>query len=174
VVDSPSTLSAGVFVQYFSEIPKSYEGIVDVLPEVMVRLQKLGEDSYRGGEELLVRIGSRQHNVVAAKTVRLHSGTPIWEQSSIRIPLSWAATGAPHLFPKMTADLTMVPLGDELTQIRFEGVYQPPLGAVGRMLDRVILHRVAELSVKDLVDRIVAILEDDSRPGPSAAWGEEE
>jgi hypothetical protein len=163
-----------VFVQYFSEIPKSFERIVDVLPEVLVRLEELGEDSYRGGEELLVRIGNRQHNVVAAKTVRLHSGTPIRERSSIRIPLSWAATGTPRLFPKMTADLTMVPLGDQLTQIRFEGVYQPPLGAVGRMLDRAILHRVAEMSVKDLVDRIVAILEVDSPRGPPAACGEEE
>jgi hypothetical protein len=174
VVDSPSALSAGVFVQHFGEISKPLARIADLLPEVMVRLDELGEDSYREGEELLVRIGHRQHHVVAAKTVRLQAGTPIRERSSIRIPLSWAATGTPRLFPKMTADLMMVPLGDQLTQIRFEGVYQPPLGAVGRMLDRAILHRVAEMSVKDLVDRIVAILEVDPGPGPPAASGEEE
>ena len=159
MVDSTSAVSAGGFVQYFSEISKPFERIVDVLPEVLVRLDELGEDSYREGEELLVLIGYRTYKVAAAKAVRLQAGTPIREQSSIRIPLSWAATGTPRLFPKMTADLMMFPLGDQLTQIRFEGVYQPPLGAVGRMLDRVILHRVAEMSVKDLVDRIVAILE---------------
>lgn len=74
----------------------------------------------------------------------------------------------------MTADLMLVPLGDQLTQIRFEGAYEPPLGGTGRLLDRIILHRVAEVSVENMVDRIVVILQAAASPRPPAAWGNEE
>ena len=32
--------------------------------------------------------------------------------------------------------------------------YRTPMGAVGRMLDRALLHRVAEATVKDFLDRV--------------------
>lgn len=163
-----------MFVQHFSEISKPFERMVDLLPEVLVLLDELGEDSYREGEELRIRIGPSPQRWVAAKTVSLRADTPIRDQSSIRIPLSWEATGTPGLFPRMTADLMLAPLGDQLTQIRFEGAYEPPLGGTGRLLDRMILHRVAEVSVENLVDRIVVVLQAAASPRPPAVRGNEE
>ena len=32
--------------------------------------------------------------------------------------------------------------------------YRPPLALVGRALDRALLHRVAEATIKDFVDRV--------------------
>ena len=148
-----------MFVQYFSEIPRPLEVLVDVLPEVLTRLGKLGEDAYREGEEIRLRIGPRSHHSATAKTVSLRADAPIQDRSSIRVPLYWEATGTSGLFPTMTADIALVQLGDQLTKIRFEGTYEPPLGALGRLLDRTLMHRIAELSVKGLVDRIVDILE---------------
>jgi hypothetical protein len=58
----------------------------------------------------------------------------------------------------MEAELTVAAMADSLTQVVFQGNYQPPLGSVGRMLDRALLSRFAEASVKDFVDRVIAIL----------------
>jgi hypothetical protein len=32
--------------------------------------------------------------------------------------------------------------------------YRPPLGAFGQALDRAMLHRVAEATIKDFLDRV--------------------
>jgi hypothetical protein len=74
------------------------------------------------------------------------------------VPLEWWATGTPALFPRMEAELTVADMGGDLTQVRFQGSYEPPLGTVGRILDRTLLSRFAEASVKDFVDRVIAIL----------------
>jgi len=48
--------------------------------------------------------------------------------------------------------------------------YQPPLGVVGRTIDRVLLHRVAEATVKDFLDRVGAAIAL-SRPGGAGTMG---
>jgi hypothetical protein len=32
--------------------------------------------------------------------------------------------------------------------------YRPPLGMIGRALDKALMHRVAEATVKDFLDRV--------------------
>ena len=56
------------------------------------------------------------------------------------------------------------PLGPDLTQLTFQGSYTPPLGLPGRLLDRWVLHRVAEANVKNLVDRIAKALRESFHP----------
>jgi hypothetical protein len=58
----------------------------------------------------------------------------------------------------MSADLEVVGLDAELTQLTFRGRYEPPLGAVGRQLDRLLMHRIAEASVRSFLGRLVATL----------------
>jgi hypothetical protein len=58
----------------------------------------------------------------------------------------------------MDADLMIEPLGPDLTQLSFQGSYTPPFGVPGLLLDRWVLHRVAEASVKNLVDRVAKAL----------------
>ena len=45
-------------------------------------------------------------------------------------------------------------LGEDRTQLAISARYRPPLGVVGRTVDRVLLHRVAEATVKDFLDRV--------------------
>jgi hypothetical protein len=45
-------------------------------------------------------------------------------------------------------------LGRDRTQLAISARYRPPLGAVGRVADRVLLHRVAEATVKDFLDQV--------------------
>ena len=96
---------------------------------------------------------------VVAKMVELEMKDRSAGPDQVVLAVSWTATGATALFPRMEADLTMRPLGPDLTQLSFEGSYEPPLGVPGAVLDRWVLHRVAEASVKNFVDRVAQDLD---------------
>jgi uncharacterized membrane protein len=49
-------------------------------------------------------------------------------------------------------------LGEDRTQLAISASYRPPLGLLGRTADRVLLHRVAEATIKDFLDRIGAAI----------------
>ena len=70
----------------------------------------------------------------------------------------WEPAGAGALLPRLDADIEVGSLGPERTQVAISGRYTPPLGQAGRVIDRVLLHRVAEATVKDFVDPVAARL----------------
>jgi uncharacterized membrane protein len=45
-------------------------------------------------------------------------------------------------------------LEDGRCQLAISARYEPPLGAVGRAIDRALLSRVAEATLKDFLDRV--------------------
>jgi hypothetical protein len=45
---------------------------------------------------------------------------------------------------------------------------RPPLGVVGQAIDRVLLHRVAEATVKDFLDRVGRAIALSGPPGPAS------
>ncbi len=53
----------------------------------------------------------------------------------------------------------MASLGAQLTQLSLNGRYQPPLGLVGRTIDKALLSRVAEATIKDFIDRLASAIE---------------
>jgi hypothetical protein len=145
-----------MFIYYFVVAPGPFEDVERALLDVLVGLPGQADVAYREGEELRSRLRSGQGAV--AKTVRLHVGNLHQQDGQVRIPLTWEATGTPGLFPRMDADLVLAAVGPELTHVEFRGTYRPPLGPVGRALDRALLHRVAEASVKSFVDQLAAAL----------------
>ena len=70
------------------------------------------------------------------------------------LPLTWEPVGMEGLLPRLEANLEVGPLGQDRTQLAISARYRAPLGVVGRTLDRVLLHRVAEATVKDFLDRV--------------------
>jgi hypothetical protein len=72
-----------------------------------------------------------------------------------RVTLVWEAKRAPAFFPVMKAELSFFPLTSTETQLELEGAYRPPLGAVGKVADAALGHRVAEATVHRFLDNIV-------------------
>jgi hypothetical protein len=62
--------------------------------------------------------------------------------------------GASGLFPALDADLEIAALDAHRTQLAMSARYVPPLGALGRAIDRAIMFRVAEATLKDFLDRV--------------------
>jgi hypothetical protein len=78
--------------------------------------------------------------------------------AATRLLLEWEATTMPRLFPLMKAELSIYPLTSTETQLDFSGVYKPPFGAVGKTMNAIVGHRIAEVSVHRFVSDVAAYL----------------
>jgi|ERR1700733_8908260 len=71
-----------------------------------------------------------------------------------KLQLEWEAATMPGLFPLMKAEISIYPLTSTETQLDFWGLYEPPLGPLGKALNAVIGHRIAEASVHRFVSDV--------------------
>ena len=139
----------------FAYVPVSAERVCDrILAGDGEWLTPLIAAAMSEGDALRLRIGPVGGLPILSKTVSLQVGEPMRRNEVTVVPLSWRATSTPGLFPVMTADLEVAPLDGELTQLTLRGRYEPPLGAVGRRLDRLLMHRIAEASVRSFLERL--------------------
>jgi len=106
------------------------------------------------GERLRTRVGPGGTDALVAKKVSLQTGEPIVDGDVTTLPILWEAVGAPSLFPRMDGSLEIAPLGSSLTQLTFFGRYDAPLGRLGEGLDRLVLHRIAEHTVRAFLTEI--------------------
>ena len=75
-----------------------------------------------------------------------------------RLQIEWEATTAPQLFPLMRAELMVYPLTATETQLDFLGFYEPPLGALGKAMNAIGGHRIADVSVHRFVSDVAGFL----------------
>lgn len=68
-----------------------------------------------------------------------------------KLDIEWESAKAPHLFPFMRATLAVYPLSATETQLELYGTYDPPMGALGDVMNAVVGRRVAEASVHRFV-----------------------
>jgi len=120
--------------------------------------QHVAEAAYDEGEDLLSRVGPFGPVPGLSKAVSMQVGKVRDRGEGFVIPLQWSATGPTELFPVMLADLEVTPLGSDQSQLRLSGSYDPPLGLIGRQLDRLLLHQLAEATVRALLGQLVAAL----------------
>ena len=94
------------------------------------------------------------------KLVEMRFGDPLRRDSTrTALPFTWRANRVSSLFPKFAGDVEISHWRPATTQLAVSANYEPPLGPVGRVLDRAALHLLAESLVKDLVDNIAVAVE---------------
>jgi hypothetical protein len=149
-----------VFIRYYVELVHPMPHLERALLEAPSSwLPDLAERADERGQRLLTEVGfpMEAHRIV--KRVSIAIGDPVRSSARTWIPISWQATGARGLFPVLDGDLEIARLGADRTQLAFSARYRPPLGLIGRLVDRVLLSRVAEATIKDFVDRIAERLD---------------
>ncbi len=142
-----------MFVQYTTSVPLGLGTVERLMHDLGNELCDLADIAYREGEELRSRVGPAS---VVAKSVAIDIGLPQLQKRGLVYPLRWTAVGAESLFPEMRGDLILTQDGMDRTTLTLSGTYDPPLGAVGRALDRVLLGRVADATIRNWVDRLAA------------------
>lgn len=93
------------------------------------------------------------------KRVEILLSDPVRLPSKTVLPMTWRAASGPALFPIFEADVEIAELEAEKIQLSISARYKPPLGALGKAIDRALLHRVAETTVKDFLDHVGEKLE---------------
>ena len=149
-----------MFVRYYVELPIRVDRVeARLMASPATWLPGIADQAQGRGRRLLTEVGLGDRLRVA-KRVLLEVGRPTRFPSKLVLPLHWRAEGGEALFPVLDADLEVAQLTPAITQLSISARYTPPLGAVGSTIDRALLHRVAEATVKDFVDRVAAALLD--------------
>lgn len=132
------------------------------------QVQGMGGAAYRHGENLYSKVGPARP---LAKEVVVAVGRPTISRSGVSLPVTWRATGAESLFPRLDGELVVAPLDGDATSLVLRATYQPPFGWIGDMVDRLLLARIARQTVTDWLDRVAQYLE--SRDSTGASVGAE-
>ena len=119
------------------------------------------------GKTELAKAGVKVANVPIYKHVRLQLGSSrvAAHRESVMLAVSWTAVGGPPLFPSMEGTLHAEPYGSQSTRLTLNARYDPPMGALGNLIDRAMMHRIAQSTMQDFVLRLAAALTDELRPG---------
>jgi hypothetical protein len=149
-----------VFIRYYVELPHPRaaleQALLSVPASVIPNLAVVADDR---GQHLLAEVGFAVDGHRVSKHVKVEIGEPVRGTERTWIPITWRATGPTGLFPVLDAELELASLGARLTQLSLSARYQPPLGVVGRTMDKALLSRVAEATIKDFLDRLASAVE---------------
>lgn len=131
-------------------------------------LTSASEDAYGAGATELVRVGPLGSGPAISKLVEVRFQNLLEHGDYAGLAVRWEAIGhGGSLFPALDANITVVPAGEQTATLRLAGSYRPPLGALGTVLDRAILHRVATATIRAFLDRVAAAI--DSPPVSESA-----
>jgi hypothetical protein len=113
------------------------------------------------GRELLAKVGVTVGRLPLYKQVRLTVGClpAAIPCDRVMLPVSWEAVGGPPLFPIMVGTLHVQPDTGETTRLTLNACYDPPLGSLGELIDRALMHVVAQAAIADFVERLAKQLE---------------
>jgi hypothetical protein len=95
-----------------------------------------------------------------AKTVAVQS-IPAYQRGAVTVvPIRWVATGTlGGMFPVLDANVEMA-AADGQTTLEIVGSYRPPFGKVGEAVDRLILHSVAQSTIRSFLGQLAAVAEE--------------
>lgn len=149
-----------MFVRCFVELDAPY-GEVDaaLTSDGKEWLPELASSAQEDGERRMAEVGFGKA-VRVRRSVVVTVGEPARVAFKTLQPVSWKAAHTESLLPAMDAEIEVAPMGRAHTQLAMTARYTPPFGLVGRVADRALLHRVAEATVKDFLDRVAARLEE--------------
>jgi len=146
-----------VFIRYYLELQLPFDEVERaLLADPGAWLPGLATEAEDQGDRLLIEVGFESgEDRRVDREVRIEVGDAVSVPSTTTtLPITWKAKRGARAFPQLDADIEIAALGARRTQLSMSARYRPPLGVIGRALDKALLHRVAEATVKDFLDRV--------------------
>jgi hypothetical protein len=144
-----------MFIRYYLDLEIPFEDVEPALTSAPGEwVPGLARDAGDRADGLLIEVGFPIADGRLDRQVEIGFDPPFRLSNKTLLPMWWRATAAEQLFPALDADIEVAALGPNRTQLSMSARYHPPMGAVGKILDRTLLHRVAEATVKDFLDRV--------------------
>jgi hypothetical protein len=148
-----------MFVRYYLELPLPARQVEHAMLDPAADwLSTVAGEAQRRGDHLLTEVGVGPLGPRLGRRVTIQVGQPVRFPSMTSLPLAWEPVGLEEVLPRLEANIELGFLGEDRTQLAISARSRPPLGVLGRSVDRVLLHRVAEATVKDFLDRVGAAI----------------
>jgi len=93
------------------------------------------------------------------KDVEVQLDCPFDGNGVVSLPVRWKATWPSGAYPCFDGELELTRQTDGSAELWLVGRYRPPLGTIGKALDRVVLHPLAGDSVRHMLDTIASRLD---------------
>lgn len=130
----------------------------------------LAGESNGQGQRLLSELGFEVGTRRVARRIEVELGALRPMNNGVTLlPIRWKAASQTGLFPALDGQLEIAPIGKSRTQLGLSASYEAPFGMLGKIADRALMHRIAEITVKDFLERIGDRLESSGEPGEEKA-----
>lgn len=147
--------SAQVFLRYYVMIGRPFAEVEEEFTAGAERwMPAMAQRANGHGVKLLSELGFDAGNRRIGRRIEVKLGAPTRTAGVTLVPVRWQAATKAALFPALEGQLEIAKLGLTTTQLGLSASYEPPLGLVGKIADRALLHRVAEVTVQDFMKRI--------------------
>jgi len=158
-------MSKGLEIRCYDYVNHPYEKVRDVLKqEALEVFQSATKTAASRAQSVAAElhvdlggIGVKADIRISVKDVE-EKATDAMSGPATRLRLAWEAATAPGLFPLMKAELSVYPLTSTETQLDFLGFYEPPFSTLGRAMNAVAGHRIAEASVHRFINEVAEYL----------------
>jgi hypothetical protein len=149
-----------MLIHDFVQVSRGYDEIrAWVLADPQAVIAASAGSAYRYGERLSLRLTPLSNHPRLGKRVAVDLADPYEREDQLIVPMHWWAPGATRLYPHLDGVLEFAPLGSMSTQITLMASYDPPLGFVGRRADVMLLHHIAEASIRSFLARLARNLD---------------
>jgi hypothetical protein len=160
-----ATMSTGREIRSYDYVNRPYERVRDALRQnALTVFQSATKAAASRAQSVAAElhvdfggIGVKTDINISVKSIEEKMVDPI-STPITRLFLQWEAATVPGLFPLMKGELSVYPLTSTETQLDFSGFYEPPFGAVGRTMNAIVGHRIAEVSVHRFVSDVAGYL----------------
>ncbi len=154
-----------MFVRYFALFYREFDEVVAEFDRGafswVAGIAGAADDT---GGRLLAELGFHVASTRVARKIDIRIGEAVRQPNVILVPIEWRAAKAAALFPELSGVIEIAGIGPAATQVGLSGSYDPPFGAAGKLADRALMHRVAEVTVKNFVDAVARRLSDVNQP----------
>ena len=147
-----------LFVRDEIAIAAPFDVASDLLHQHLHDLRTHVDRALDHGERIRATLGLGGDSLTISKTVAIEIGHPSELSDRLLVPIRWEATGPSSLFPTMEADLVLRDVPGAGSVLVLRGRYSPPMGTVGDVIDRLLLHRVAQATVHQFVEETAKAL----------------
>jgi hypothetical protein len=148
-----------MFLKSFTELALDFR---EVRAAMLLRpprwLDGLADIASADGSRLLVDVGLEVGDRRLSRRAWLEVSDGIATDRVASLPLRLRVDDHPRLFPSLDGSLDAAWLGDGRTHLALAAQYEPPFGLVGMVVDRTLLHRVAEAVAQRFVESVASRL----------------
>ena len=157
-------METAIRVTLSETVDRPYQEVCEILSGNAQRVFKEATtEAESSAQSMAAELHAKIAGVDVSKKVRINIVSYIDMQSGpdkqMVVELNWEATRAPHWFPTMVAQLSVMPFEEDKTRLDFQGEYEPPLGLIGQAVNAVVGHQIAESSVRQFVSEVANYLQ---------------